>query len=264
MAAEGRVAPGNRSASRHSRAGKARGVADRSRTPPDEESEVDDGQFKKLVLGMLREMRRDTSSATRAAEAASQAARQALAATDETRTAVDNLGNKQDELAEKLEQLQARTAALEARPLGSAAPSESGFSVIDAGSGGTRGGPNPAPVGAWLPLTIIIGGFPRLAEGALKSRVEKMVEAVPSRLRGRVSHVYTNSVMDIKAFIKLKGGSDEETFEVVRSLRDNCPELAEGSVEGLWCSRAKTPQKVAEGGQAPRVLESVGVAFAPE
>ena len=119
MAAEGRIALGARSASRHSRAGKDRGTLERSRTPPDEESEVDDGQFKKLVLGMLREMLRDTSSATRAAEAASQAARQALAVTDETRAAVDHLGTKHDELAEKLEQLQARTAVLEARPAGS-------------------------------------------------------------------------------------------------------------------------------------------------
>ena len=41
--------------------------------------------------------------------------------------------------------------------------------------------------------------------------------------------------------------NDEETFEMVRSLRDNCPELAEGTVEGLWCSQAKTPQTVVEG-----------------
>ena len=74
-----------------------------------------------------------------------------------------------------------------------------------------------------------------------------MVEAVPSRLRAKVSHVYTNSVMDFKAFIQLKGCGDDEASEVVRALRDNCPELAEGAIEGLWCSRAKTPQKVAEG-----------------
>jgi hypothetical protein len=202
-------------------------------------------------------MRRDTSSATRAAEAASQAARQALAATDETSTAVDNLRAKQDELAEKLEQLQARTAALEAGPAGSAAPSESGFSAIDAGSGGTRGTHTPAPVGAWLPLTIIIGGFPKLAEEILKGRVEKMVEAVPSRIRARVSHVYTNSVMDFKAFIKLKGCGDEETLEVVRALRGNCPELADGALEGLWCSRAKTPQKVAEGAKLRELTKAL-------
>ena len=142
MAAEGRVAPGNRSASRHSRASKPR-EGDRRRTPADEESDVDDGQFKKLVLGMLREMRRDTSSACRTAEAASLAAQRALAATDETKTAVDNLAAEQDDLTEKLEHLQARTAALESRPVGSAPPSESGFSVIDAGSGGARSGGQP-------------------------------------------------------------------------------------------------------------------------
>jgi hypothetical protein len=104
-AAEGRVAPGHRSTSWHSSASKPR-EGDRSRTPADEESDVDDGQFKKLVLGMLREMRRDTSSACRAAEAASHAAQRALAATDDTRAAVDNLAAKQDDLTEKLEQLQ--------------------------------------------------------------------------------------------------------------------------------------------------------------
>ena len=107
-----------------------------------------DGQFRKLVLGILREMRRDTSSACRAAEAASHAAQRALAATDDTRAAVDNLAAKQDDLTEKFEQLQARTAALESRPAGSAPPSESGFSVIDAGSGGTRSGGQLPPVAA--------------------------------------------------------------------------------------------------------------------
>ena len=144
------------------------------------------------------------------------------AALDETRALAVGTAHKQNELIEKFDAHEARLLALESRPLASPLPSDGGSVAPDAGTGASSlprnsGQPGVAPVAShYVPSTLIIGGFDRMAEAEIVKRIEDLLLRIPSVQRQAVAKCYCNSIYDNKGFVRVNSHvSDDGLWTMV-------------------------------------------------